>query len=59
MLIGFTLVATERKNRWKDPLVCRAFFDSYAKTNQFDPLNRDNWYKTDVRDVMLAKVRYT
>jgi hypothetical protein len=33
---------------------CRAFFDQFAKTNQFNPLQSENWYGIFKKDVLRA-----
>ena len=51
----------EHKRIWKPPVIMndwtvsgshRKFFDNYASENNFDPLNPDNWYKVERKDIM-------
>lgn len=36
----------------------RAFFDEFARANNFDPLQPDNWYPVTVNEVLQHPVSY-
>ena len=37
----------KKKNYWKDPANCRAFFDDFAKDYAFNPLSTE-WYNVNL-----------
>eukprot|EP00026_Physarum_polycephalum_P001037 Phypoly_transcript_01038.p1 GENE.Phypoly_transcript_01038~~Phypoly_transcript_01038.p1 ORF type:complete len:1240 (+),score=185.34 Phypoly_transcript_01038:28-3720(+) len=39
---------------WSNSANRRAFFEDYAKTNDFDPLNAENWYMQTERKIMAV-----
>lgn len=60
MRVVINLLSGEHTRIWKPPIQVndwtevanqRKFFDNFAKENNFDPLNPDNWYKVERRDV--------
>ena len=56
-------LAAQKKGNyyWRDPQNCRLFFDAFAQSRGFDPLNPDNWYSlkaNDFRDTSVAHPTY-
>jgi len=43
------------KNYWEDTQNCRKFFEEYAKQNNFNPLNADDWYAISLNDLRKKK----
>lgn len=41
---------------WKDPANVRAFFEKFARDNNFDPLVASSWYKVHPDDIIKTKV---
>ena len=39
---------------WKSPRIQREFFDVFARSKNFDPLDAEKWYSITRRDVLNA-----
>eukprot|EP00026_Physarum_polycephalum_P001467 Phypoly_transcript_01469.p1 GENE.Phypoly_transcript_01469~~Phypoly_transcript_01469.p1 ORF type:complete len:1107 (+),score=182.36 Phypoly_transcript_01469:326-3322(+) len=53
--IGLSPSKFDLTSQWKDIRIRRKFFDSYARTNQFDPRIPDNWYLQPVQKLMALQ----
>jgi hypothetical protein len=42
------------KFKWIDPAQKRNFFDQFAKSNKYDPLNVENWYSITIAEIRRA-----
>lgn len=45
-----------RESKWKNGPTCREFFDHYAQTQGFDPLNPESWYAVNLQNMHRVKV---
>jgi len=46
----------EKAPKWRDAERCKAFFDTIAEEEGFDPLVADNWYKVSMMQLWDRKV---
>ena len=55
--VNSTLASDEwkPKNYWEDTQNCRKFFEEYAKQNNFNPLNADDWYSISLNALRKKK----
>jgi hypothetical protein len=42
------------QRKWKDIKQQRKFFDEYAVSKQFDPLDAEKWYSISKKDIIRA-----
>lgn len=49
--------AKKTNNYWRDVQNCRTFFDEYAREHSFDPLDPENWYSMNLKQLLEKHVR--
>ena len=57
LLLSFKLfLLTRVLGKWVDIRNRRKFFEEFARTNGFDPLNAENWYRQSLTTILRVKV---